>query len=154
MAVSSGTPQSGSTGTARLLCWSLKNIYWMLGKYFHPMFDAASMKSPEIEKQLLGLLGEPGTPERGGFVLNDGSLMELANASDTPMEGAFLNPTPEQLQRLPDAIGTWHTHPGATANLSVGDFETFVGWPAMTHAIVGTDGVRWYAVKNNAVINA
>lgn len=126
----------------------------MLGKFFRPMSDAASTKSPEIEKLLLAMLGEPGTPERGGFVMSDGSLMELENLSDKPNDGAALNPTVEQLERLPEARATWHTHPGTTANLSVGDFETFVGWANMLHAIVGTDGVRWYGVKNGAVVNA
>lgn len=100
------------------------------------------------------MLGEAGTPERGGFIMKDGSLMELSNQSETPNEGALLDMTPEELDKLPDAVGTWHTHPGATANLSVGDHETFVSWPTFAHVIVGTDGARWYGVKNGAVINA
>ncbi len=111
-------------------------------------------KSKKLENALLKKLGEPGTPERGGFIMKDGTLLELSNTSDTPAEGALLDMTPEQLDQLPNAAGTWHTHPGATANLSVGDNETFVSWPTFIHAIVGTDGIRWYGTKNGAVINA
>ena len=99
------------------------------------------------------MLGPEGTPERGGFILDDHSVLELKNTSPNPNEGAMLDMTLEQLDLLPRAIATWHTHPGTTSNLSVGDNETFVGWPAMRHAIIGTDGLRWYAVKNGAVIN-
>lgn len=100
------------------------------------------------------MMGELGTPERGGFVLEDGTLLEFPNNSPEPNEGASLEIGVEQLPLLDYAIATWHTHPGATANLSVGDAETFTQWPNMLHAIVGTNGVRWYGVKNGAVINA
>lgn len=51
-------------------------------------------------------------------------------------------------------MASWHTHPGGTANLSVEDWETFVQWPEQLHVIVGSDGIRWYAVKGSAVTNA
>lgn len=95
-----------------------------------------------------------GEHERGGLILDDLSLYELINTSEEPEAGAALDIKVEDLHLLPRTIGTWHTHPNASANLSVGDSQTFVQWPAQIHAIVGTDGVRWYAVKNGAVINA
>ena len=100
------------------------------------------------------MLGPDQTPERGGFILDDYTILELKNTSPQPNEGAMLDINVDQLADLDRAIATWHTHPGATANLSVGDSQTFVGWPTLRHAIVGTDGVRWYAVKHGAVINA
>lgn len=96
----------------------------------------------------------PETPERGGLILDDGTVVELQNLSDEPNEGAVLNPTDDQLEMFDRAVATWHTHPGASANLSVGDYETFVNQPQLQHAIVGDTEVRWYAVKNGAVVNA
>lgn len=100
------------------------------------------------------MLGEAETNERGGFILDDGSLFELLNVSETPTEGASLDLAVEDVHILDQAICTWHTHPGETANLSVGDADTFVQWPDYLHAIIGTDGIRWYGVKHGAVINA
>ena len=95
-----------------------------------------------------------GDQERGGFVLDDYTLHELTNLSETPTEGAILDIQDGDLHLLPRVIATWHTHPGATSNLSVGDAETFCQWPQQFHAIVGENGIRWYGVKNGAVINA
>ena len=118
------------------------------------MSDVDWKNSKPLNALLLEKLGEPDTPERGGFVMKDGSLMELENRSTTPNEGAILDMQPDQLALLSDAVATWHTHPGATSNLSVGDNDTFTSWPALLHVIVGTDGPRWYGVKNGAVVNA
>jgi len=119
------------------------------------MSDVDLKNSKPLNDALLETLGtDPNSPERGGFVLDDGTLLELPNRSDTPTEGAMLDIPDDQLHLITRAVATWHTHPGTTANLSVGDHETFVSWPALKHAIVGTDGVRWYGVKNGAVINA
>lgn len=100
------------------------------------------------------MAGPAGAPERGGFVRTDGTLVESENQSDTPLEGISFALTPELLAILPDVVATWHTHPGASANLSVGDSDTFTSWPNLAHAIVGETETRWYAVKHGAVINA
>lgn len=100
------------------------------------------------------MAGKVGEPERGGLILDDHTLVEIENHSETPLEGAVLSLQPEHLALLPRAIGTWHTHPGSTANLSVGDSQTFTAWPDMLHAIVGEEETRWYAVRHGAVINA
>jgi proteasome lid subunit RPN8/RPN11 len=98
------------------------------------------------------MLSPEGTPERGGLLLNDGTIVEFTNHHPEPIEGFTPDPF-DVLPHLDAAIGTWHTHPGGTANLSAEDASTFVGWPTWRHAIIGTDGVRWYAVKHGAVIN-
>lgn len=95
---------------------------------------------------------EPG-PERGGLILNDGTVVELANICDKPDEG-FVPNVDDLIPHIAALAATWHTHPGMTANLSVEDWETFIQWPQQLHAIVGSDGVRWYRVAKNAVINA
>jgi proteasome lid subunit RPN8/RPN11 len=91
--------------------------------------------------------------ERGGVILSDGTLVELPNNAEDPSFGYFTDVA--NLEPYEDDLwATWHTHPGATANLSVEDNETFVQWPDLLHAIVGTDGVRWYQVRKGAVLNA
>lgn len=116
-----------------------------------PTYKLATLKS-SLDLLLQGML--TGEHERGGLILDDLSLHELVNISEEPSEGASLSIHVDDLPLLPRTIGTWHTHPDASSNLSVGDSQTFVQWPDKIHAIVGKDGVRWYAVKNGAVINA
>lgn len=92
--------------------------------------------------------------ERGGLILKDGSVIEFKNVAEVPKEGFLPEITVDLLAHLDNALATWHTHPGASANLSVEDWETFTQWPDHAHAIVGTDGVRWYRVERGVVINA
>lgn len=115
------------------------------------MSSSVFQRSKGLTNKLLRKLS-PG-PERGGLILKGGKLVEVQNICSEPEEG-FLPDAADLIPHLPNAVGTWHTHPGASANLSVEDAETFVSWPDWLHAIVGEDGVRWYAVKNGAAINA
>lgn len=55
---------------------------------------------------------------------------------------------------LPEVVGTFHTHPNASANLSFEDYESFMGYPRLTHYIIGKDGVKVYKVINGVLINA
>lgn len=103
------------------------------------------------DDELLSKL-QPGA-ERGGVILTDGTVIEFENKAQDPSQVFF----PDMADLLPyvDLLyATWHTHPSGTANLSVEDTQTFLAWPQLKHAIVGSDGVRWYAVKGKAVINA
>lgn len=109
--------------------------------------------SAVASKKLLKKFAETG-PERGGLILKGGKLLELPNVAEKPDQGFLPDLTPELLDALDESIGTWHTHPGATANLSAEDWQTFIQWPEHLHAIVGTDGVRWYRVEHGAVVNA
>jgi hypothetical protein len=108
--------------------------------------------SKKLVRALKGKL-KPG-PERGGLIQADGSLLEFNNVAEVPTEGFLPEITTDLLGSLDASIGTWHTHPGATANLSAEDWTTFVQWPDHIHVIVGTDGLRWYRVEKNAVLNA
>ena len=114
-------------------------------------FDALK-KSKRLSAKLLKKYSPQG-PERGGFILPGGQLVEFKNVSDEPELGF----APDLIDAIPhanDAVGTWHTHPGGTANLSAEDVNTYVQWPELIHVIAGSDGLRWYSVKNGAVINA
>lgn len=105
-----------------------------------------------LNDALLGFLIEG--PERGGFITQTGEIVELTNIADDPNEGFYPDIDLVALSHLDTAIATWHSHPGASANLSVEDWHTFVNYPDLSHAIIGTDGVRWYRVENGVVVNA
>lgn len=92
-----------------------------------------------------------GDKERVGFVLKDGSIVECENIAPEP-EDSFDVAGEEIVKYCDDAVATWHTHPGAKSNLSVGDSNTFLLWPDLLHYIVGVDGVTCYAIKNNSVV--
>jgi proteasome lid subunit RPN8/RPN11 len=94
----------------------------------------------------------PDGPERVGFFLRDGSVVEIQNIHPESQSG--FDVSAEDILRYEDtAVGTWHTHPGAPANLSGFDMLTFLGWPDFFHCIVGSDGVRIFLVRNNKVVN-
>lgn len=116
------------------------------------MSVAELKQSKKLDAALLKKLA-PG-PERGGLILKGSRLIELTNIAEKPEEGFLPQLTADLMGHFDVAIGTWHTHPGSSANLSAEDWSTFVQWPDMAHAIVGTDGVRWYAVAKGAVVNA
>jgi proteasome lid subunit RPN8/RPN11 len=107
--------------------------------------------SPSLKESLLKLYVED-APERVGFVLPDGSLIEVPNVSGDPYN-SFDVSAESLLQHAGygSAIGAWHTHPNASSNLSVDDYEGFLNWPKMTHYIVGNDGVSAYIIKEGLV---
>jgi hypothetical protein len=86
-------------------------------------------------------------------ILADGTVVELTNICDDPAAG-YTPDLDALIPLLPTMSSTWHSHPDASAQLSGEDWETFSSWPDHTHAIVGNDGVRWYAVKGGGVVNA
>ena len=111
-----------------------------------------SWQSPASRTRIFFLATLRWPLERGGVILDDGSLVEMTNFSEEENVCAL---DPLELLSVEDRlVATWHTHPTATAALSGMDWETFAGWPDLHHCIVGTDGIRWYAVKGQAVINA
>jgi proteasome lid subunit RPN8/RPN11 len=93
--------------------------------------------------------------ERVGFVLQDGSLIEVPNISPHP-ENSFMV-RGEDIMKYAlsgEAQATWHTHPVKDGNLTIEDHEMFLNYPELEHYIVGNDGVRRYSVKDGRVINA
>lgn len=96
-------------------------------------------------KELEQFYAESG-PERIGFILEDGTIVETENVCPEPEKGFKYRP--EDLIKYGDrAIASWHTHPGQHANLSLADHEGFQNYPKWKHYIVGKDGVRCYVVK-------
>lgn len=92
--------------------------------------------------------------ERGGVVLEDGTVVELNNVAEDTSETFLASPS-QILPFLDNMTATWHTHTKESANLSSEDFTTFVGLPDYEHIIVGVNNeIRFYKVKNNAVVNS
>lgn len=91
--------------------------------------------------------------ERLGFILHDGSVVEVKNLCNEPGRGGIVDPTflVENEDRL---AASFHTHPGASSNLSGDDYQAFKNWPDLKHYIVGNDGVRCFVVRNGAVVHA
>jgi proteasome lid subunit RPN8/RPN11 len=90
-------------------------------------------------------------PERVGFILDDGSLVEVENEDPNPEQGFSV--CAEDLITFGErAVATWHTHPGASSNLSMLDASAFLCWPDLTHYVIGNDGIKSYAVTNGKVV--
>lgn len=94
-----------------------------------------------------------GENERVGFILNDGSIIELENICSDPLNG-FEVKGDDLLLYEDRVIATWHTHPGASSNPSIGDYSSFLNYPDWRHYIVGDDGVVAYEVRNRRVLIA
>jgi proteasome lid subunit RPN8/RPN11 len=94
-----------------------------------------------------------GPNERCGFILTDGTIVEIDNIAPEP-DRSFIASGEAILKYVDLAVATWHTHPDASSNLSPGDAETFRFWPHCLHHIVGTDGVSTYRVVNHVVMRA
>ena len=87
-------------------------------------------------------------PERVGFIFPDGAIVEVENSAANPLEG--FDVCAEDLITFAErATASWHTHPGASANLSVEDNSAFLCWPKLEHFIIGNDGIKKYVVGNN-----
>lgn len=94
----------------------------------------------------------PDGAERAGVVTKKG-IEEFENTSSLPRE--FFEFSEEDLKRLqdPDCVATWHTHPKTPANLTLADYYAFIKYPHLKHYIVGTDGIKCYAMRNGALID-
>lgn len=99
-----------------------------------------------LEEELVKFYSNDG-PERGGFVLGDGFVVERPNASPDP-QGSFCLSAEDLIKHEAFAVATWHTHPGASANLSGDDYIAFRNWSNLKHYIIGNNGVRCYAVDD------
>ncbi|BAQ50282.1 hypothetical protein [Methylobacterium aquaticum] len=92
-------------------------------------------------------------PERCGFVLPDGSVVEVQNICHEPADGFDI--AAEDLLKYEDnAIASWHTHTGTDCNLTRDDLASFLNYPHLHHYIVGSDGVACYAVEQGRVVRA
>ncbi|BCJ91773.1 hypothetical protein IZ6_25080 [Terrihabitans soli] len=91
--------------------------------------------------------------ERVGFILRSGEIVEVKNVCEKPEEG-FEVSGDDLLKHLPEIVGTWHTHPSGSSNLSMEDMAGFLNWPDWEHFIVGQDGVTRYVVSEGDLLVA
>jgi proteasome lid subunit RPN8/RPN11 len=90
-------------------------------------------------------------PERVGFILTDGQVIEVENVCHDPLNGFEVRP--EDLIAHEDQISAcWHTHPGCTANLSSDDYIAFQNYPHLHHYVIGQDGIRCFVVRDGSII--
>lgn len=108
------------------------------------------MQLSQVTSDLLAKYG-PG-PERVGFVMPSGEVIEVDNVCDTPESGFDVSGA-DIVAHTSVAYATWHTHPDQDANLSAKDYEAFLNWPNLRHFIVGNDGVRCYEVVDGELMN-
>lgn len=90
-------------------------------------------------------------PERVGFVLQDGTVVEVENVCHDPENGFEVNPR-DLVDYEDDLWATWHTHPGSDANLSSDDYAGFLSWPYLYHYVIGKDDIRRFKVVNGQVL--
>lgn len=105
----------------------------------------------DVRSKLLKKLRPTDTVEKCGTIQSSGRVLTSKNAAVDP-ERSFEIPATDMI--ADDVAGTWHTHPGDSANLSHLDYAGFLNWPTLTHYIVGTDGVKAYVVDNGLVLQA
>lgn len=90
-------------------------------------------------------------PERVGFIMPDGDIVEVDNQHPQPDNG--FDVSIDDLEKYADtAVATWHTHPGGEANLSLDDHEGFMNYTTLDHYIVGSDGLRRYRVVRGQIV--
>jgi proteasome lid subunit RPN8/RPN11 len=77
--------------------------------------------------------------ERCGIITQTGEILETKNLSETPELTFEFEPTV-----LEGVLGSWHSHPTTSANLSIDDFWFFKSWPSISHFIISSDEVRCY----------
>lgn len=80
--------------------------------------------------------------------------VECKNICEDPNNGYEMSY--EDMDKLDDSntLGTFHTHPGKSANLSFEDYESFMSYPGLVHYIIGEEGVRSYKVIEGGLVNA
>lgn len=89
--------------------------------------------------------------ERFGFVLRDGSAVELKNESPTP--STHFQVDADKASVYEDrAVATWHTHPRNNVNLSADDYWFFLSKPELLHYIVTETRMRCFSVRNGKVM--
>jgi proteasome lid subunit RPN8/RPN11 len=104
-------------------------------------------------KKLEKFLTKDGTKERCGLILSRNRVVESENVADDPVAGFEVDPH-DLVKYDGKIVGTWHTHPGKPSAFSQADYFGFAQWPDLKHWIVGTDGVRCYAIEDGIVVNA
>lgn len=81
-----------------------------------------------------------------GVISPDQEIISSTNRSKTP-ELTF----EFTLEDLEGTIGTWHSHPSGSANLSLMDYQFYQSWANKTHFIISASEVRCYVVSDGLV---
>lgn len=92
-----------------------------------------------------------GTIECCGIILKDLTIISLRNWHPVP-EHAFRIKTEDYEPHIPNMLGTWHSHPHGSANLSMEDYVMFKSQPQWFHFIVGCGKVWGYCVNGSKVL--
>lgn len=87
--------------------------------------------------------------ERCGLILESGELIEIENIHPDPTKYLAM---PSSVMDRDGIIGTWHTHPNTSPNLSVEDYHWFTSYPELNHYIVGNFETWRYYVENGALL--
>lgn len=70
-----------------------------------------------------------------------------------PEKGFSLSLEDQERLNSPDTIGTFHTHPGSSSNMSYEDYLSFYSYPRLTHYIYGEQGLMIYKMIEGVLIN-
>jgi proteasome lid subunit RPN8/RPN11 len=106
-------------------------------------------------KELITCLSDKYTedgPERVGFILTSGEVIETENVSKTPKD-SFEVDFERHLDIIDNIKASWHTHPGESSKLSNADSSGFRSFPEWSHYIVGQDGLREYIFNKGILVN-
>ena len=83
--------------------------------------------------------------ERCGFVLRDGSLVEVENLASDPSNYFLISD--ESFEEYDGQIfASWHTHTHDSANISMADYETFTTSTLAKHVVVSRKAVAVFSM--------
>lgn len=90
-------------------------------------------------------------PERGGIITKTG-IVELKNIAKNPYNNYEISF--EDMDKLDDenTLGTFHTHPNNSSNLSADDYFSFLSYPRLKHYIYGKQGLKSFRVEGDCLI--
>lgn len=88
--------------------------------------------------------------EKCGFVLSDGTIMEVPNVHPEPQNN-FCIPAETILEYADQIRIIWHTHTTDEVNLSVEDYHAFLNYPDYEHQIYTQYDMASYYVRENLV---
>lgn len=89
--------------------------------------------------------------ERCGFILKDGTIIEVENKHPTPSISFSIET--ESFETYADQIAiVWHTHPTSLVNLSVADYQAFLSKPQYLHMIIGRTQYAVFQVEADVVL--
>lgn len=92
------------------------------------------------------------TLERCGFILKDGTVVEVENTSATPSSTFKISEDEISNIGLENICIFWHSHPSGNVNLSLDDYFAFLSFPDQKHRIYNQTGFAEYYVRRGFVM--